>query len=239
MAGRSEPSPSAKRDRRRRLLRQRAPTESGTDFTAGFSVHRARASWRGGAVVVFGLALLVLSFLGPLREVIAEHLKIIAAGVGIALVSGGLVAVSSGRRNSSLVRVTPPDAQAANPARELGEFADRCAGRLRRAYHLQLGLAVAVALMLAAILVWSLAMVTMDRLKYGVALGSGSLAGTIISSAKWQPFDRVVSARRAADRGDVLALGLRQRLRTIDLIADPQARQQAQWEAVRDYTALS
>ncbi|MGE5182197.1 MAG: hypothetical protein ACM31C_09045, partial [Acidobacteriota bacterium] len=72
-----------------------------------------------------------------------------------------------------------------------------------------------------------------------VALGSGSVAGMIISGAKWQPFDRVVTARRAADKGDALALGLRQRLRTIETIVDPQQKQQAQWQAVVDFTQLN
>lgn len=90
-----------------------------------------------------------------------------------------------------------------------------------------------------ALIVWSIIMVTKNKLVYATAFGSGSVAMAILTRWKWQPFDRINDARRLADKADTLATGLRLRMKTISEIKNPTARAKAQWDAVTEYLSYA
>jgi hypothetical protein len=206
----------------------------------------ARAAGRPGAasfvgivvaVVLIGAGLSLLWIFAGSHAVpfVVRHRQVFALGLGAALVCSGLPLLGL------MLRTVPNgklDAQGAEPVSELSHFADRCARRHHVAYRLQLALVVATAVLLLGLVVWSIVLVTLNRLQYGLALGGGSVGGVILTSTKWQPFDRAARARRDADRADVLAVGLRTRLRTIAAIENPLERQRAEWQAIRDFTQL-
>lgn len=131
--------------------------------------------------------------------------------------------------------LAPPNPNTDRPLGELQDLAQRSALRLRSSYRMQLGLSVAVAVIIGAAFVWSVVMVTMRRLSYATLFSGGGLGASVLA-VKWQPFDRVGRARDLAEQADVLATGLRLRMHTIAQIADPAERQEVEWTAVKDYT---
>jgi len=130
------------------------------------------------------------------------------------------------------------DAHSATPLGELEKLAARSVQRLRSAYRIQLALSVAVAIVLGAAVIWAILMVSLNELPYATVLGSSGLGATMLA-ARWQPFDRVGRARFLAEQADILATGLRLRMTTIEQIADPRARQKAEWNAVKEYTEMA
>lgn len=91
---------------------------------------------------------------------------------------------------------------------------------------------------LVALLGWSMYLVSKDKLGYASAFGSTGVGGLIVSKWKWQPFQKMTEATKLAEAADVMAVGLRVRLDTIQQIKSPAARSKAQWEAVHEYTKL-
>jgi hypothetical protein len=126
-----------------------------------------------------------------------------------------------------------------SPVQELKELAERAASRLRAAYRLQLWAVLAVGAIFIALIVWSMVMVSQERILYASAFGSGSVAMMVLTRWKWQPFDRINQARRLADDADILATGLRLRMKTISEITDPVKRSKAQWDAINEYLKRS
>jgi hypothetical protein len=189
------------------------------------------------AVALIGAGLSLLWIFAGSRAVpfLVRHRQAFALGFGAALVCSGFPLLGLMLRTAPNGRLDP---RGAEPVSELSRFADRCAQRHHVAYRLQMTLVVATALLLLGLVVWSIVLVTLNRLQYGIALGGGSAGGVILTSTKWQPFDRAARARKDADRADVLAVGLRTRLRTIAAITDPRERHRAEWEAIRDFTQL-
>ena len=161
----------------------------------------------------------------------------------IAIALGGLAAILLcarllARGIRPLQTIGQLDAESATPLGEIEKLAARSVQRLRSAYQIQLALSVAVAVGVGAAFLWSIVMVSMHEMEYATALGSGGLGATVLA-ARWQPFDRVVRARFLAEQADVLATGLRIRMATIEQIADPRARQKAEWNAVKEYTEMA
>lgn len=195
--------------------------------------------WLPWPAALIGLSVVTLSaiYFREISGLIQQHWKPIGTALATAALIAGIISLSSASASRSPGVVKAPNAESQTPVIELVDFADRCARRSKRAYHVQLGLVFGVAGLLLSLVTWSVVMITMSRLTYGVALGTGSVGGTIVAGQKWQPFDRVNIARRQADHADGLALGLRRRLRTIEQIVDANERQKAEWQAVLDFTA--
>lgn len=127
-------------------------------------------------MIAAGIGILVFAVGREVWEFVAPQLQFIGIGLACALMSGALITLLLARERPTLDAVEAPDPEAIDPARELSDFASRCATRARRAYHLQLGLVVGVAGLLLGLVIWAIAMVSMSRLQYGIALGSGSVA---------------------------------------------------------------
>ena len=68
----------------------------------------------------------------------------------------------------------------------------------------------------------------------GAFFGSGGVGGGALL-AKWQPFDRINTARDQANAAEALAFGYRERLKTIREIPDPKERQAIQWQATKEF----
>jgi hypothetical protein len=181
-------------------------------------------------IVAFAVAV------GPVAlRFFASHWKMVLGSAGAACV-GASVVLLVGRVGASPLRsITPPQVNADDPLQELKDLAERTASRLRTAYRLQLGGVLVVGCLFTALVVWSIVMVSQERILYASAFGSGSVAMLILTSWKWQPFDRINQARRLADNADTLATGLRLRMATISEISDPSERAQMQWNAVAEY----
>jgi hypothetical protein len=172
------------------------------------------------------LAIVVRRFVFPF---VLKHQTAFAIGFGATCIGGGLPLLANAFRPARILPGAHLNPNAEQPVSELSKYAERCATRHHTAYRIQLGMVIAIAILLVAIVIWSVVLVTLNRLQYGVALGSGSVGGLVLTSAKWQPFDRTATARRDVDRADALAVGLRARLQTISAIQDPQQRQLAEW----------
>ena len=121
------------------------------------------------------------------------------------------------------------------PLEELESLAIRTVSRLKTAYQIQITLTCVVAALLLFVVLWSIFMVTQNQLMYATAFSSSGIGMLVLSKWKWQPFERVAEARKLADDADILAAGLRLRIKSISEIVDPKERSQAQWEAVSEY----
>jgi len=174
----------------------------------------------------------VIVEIGIVLGIIAMFVLALAIGVLLIKVLRHMFVVAM----EPLGTVRPPDAHSSAPLSELDRLAGRSVQRLHVAYKLQIGLSMAVAIVIGAAFVWSLIMITFDKIKYATVLGTGGIGATAFA-AKWQPVDRVGRARDLAEQADVLATGLRLRMSTIGQIGDPVARQLAEWTAVKEYTA--
>ncbi len=135
--------------------------------------------------------------------------------------------------------VAPPNVAAEDPLQELKDLAERTASRLRAAYRFQLWTVFAVGAIFITLIVWSMVLVSQNRIVYASAFGSSSVAMMILTQWKWQPFDRINQARRLADNADTLATGLRLRMKTISEIVDPFRRAKAQGNVIDEFLKRS
>jgi hypothetical protein len=167
------------------------------------------------------------------------HWQAILLPIGGVCVGAGAVLLALRIGNSPLLAIAPPDVESKDPLQELRSLAERTASRLRTAYSLQLWAVLIVGSIFIILIIWSMVMVSQQRLLYASAFGSGSVAMVILTQWKWQPFDRINEARKLADNADTIATGLRLRMAAISEIVDPSARAKAQWDAVREYLERS
>lgn len=178
--------------------------------------------------------------IGPIVVRFLEmHWHTILLPVSGACIGSGVILLVTRIETSPLHTVAPPKVDTDDPLQELRELAERTASRLRSAYRLQLWIVLAVGTIFIALIVWSMVMVSQERILYASAFGSSSVAMMILTQWKWQPFDRINSARQLADNADTLATGLRMRMKTISEIVDPSERAKAQWNAVKEYLERS
>jgi hypothetical protein len=126
-----------------------------------------------------------------------------------------------------------------SPLPRLELMALRMAHRHQRAWQVHVALVVGVALVLLAVLVWSIVLATLNQTKAATFLGTGTLGGGVLYTWKWQPFDKMSEARRLADQADLLALAVNERMVTISTISDPAQREKAQWQAALDFLDAS
>ncbi len=185
----------------------------------------------------------IIAGLGPTVRFLGTHWKailLLLGGVlgGVCLGAGAvLAAIRVGV--SPLSSIAPPNVDTEEPLQELKELAERVASRLRAAYRFQLCAVITVGIIFIGLIVWSMIMVSRDRILYASAFGSSSVAMMILTRWKWQPFDRINNARKLADNADTLATGLRMRMKSVSEIADPHERAKAQWDAVKEYLEFS
>lgn len=195
-------------------------------------------SW--GPPLVFLGIIAIAVVVGPaVLRFATMYWKAILLPTGGVCVGAGVVLLLSRIGISSLRTVAPPKANTDDPLKELTDLAQRTGSRLRAAYRLQLWTVLAVGGIFITLIVWTIVMVSKQRLVYASAFGAGSVSMAILTQWKWQPFDRINQARRLADNADTLATGLRLRMKTISEIADPATREKAQWKAVKEYVSLS
>lgn len=187
-----------------------------------------------GGLVAFGLSV------GPsVIPFLQQHWKNILLPTGGACLGAGVVLLVSRLGTAPLLGVDPPNENSDDPLQELKDLAERTSSRLRAAYRFQLSTVVTVGAIFVGLIVWSMVMVSQERILYATVFGSGGVAMAILTQWKWQPFDRIDQARRLADNADTLATGLRLRMKTISEIEDPTKRSEAQWNAVSEYLARS
>ncbi len=204
-----------------------------------FSAHGTRRALVGVVALTGGLICLLILFGAPLYQLLVQHWKSSLLGLGCILLGAGLIVVVRTIEASPLRDVQVPSKFTGEPLEELEQLARRSVSRLRTAYRVQCWIVIGVAIVFVSVVSWSIYMVTQRRLEYGAAFGSGSVGMLILSKWKWQPFDRIANARKLADDADILATGLRLRIGSINEIPDPERRATAQWEAVREYLAVS
>lgn len=207
------------------------------------SVTLSTSRQRGWPVLVASLLLLsgivaLAVTLGPaVYNFLLSHWRSIIIPIGGISVGIGIVLLVNPIGDAPLRDIIPPEKDTEKPLEELKELAERTVNRLRSAYRLQLWTVIIVSCLFVALIIWTVVMVSQERILYASAFGSGSLAMAILSQWKWQPFDRVNQARQSADNADTLSTGLRLRMKTISEINDPTLREQAQWKAVEEYLA--
>jgi MFS family permease len=206
--------------------------------SAEFGEARRHSVWL--VLIALGLLLIgtvaLMTAIGPaVVRFLAIYWQVVLLPTAGVFVGAGIVLLVIRVGASPLRAVAPPKAQTDDPLHELKELAERSASRLRAAYRLQLWTVLAVGAVFIALIVWSMVLVSQERILYASAFGSGSVAMTILARWKWQPFDRINQARKLADDADHLATGLRLRMTTILEISDPSKRSKAQWDAVKEY----
>ena len=204
-----------------------------------------RADW--GAKPRFIALVLLLVGIGFVAFVVGPsvfhflvgHWQSVLLPLGGICAGGGAVLLGSHVGSSPLGSITPPRTDTEDPLKELKDLSERTASRLRSAFRLQLWAVLVVGILFVVLILWSVVMVSQNRILYASAFGSGSLAMLILTQWKWQPFDRINQARRQADNADTLATGLRLRMATISAIPNLTERSRAQWEAVEEYLKSS
>ena len=185
---------------------------------------------------IIGIAITI----GPaVARFFSIHWQAVLLPTAAVCVGAGAVLLVSRIDASPLSSIAPPTAVSEDPLQELRDLAERTVSRLRSAYKFQLSAVVAVGSVFVILIVWSIVMVSQERILYASAFGSGSVAMAILTQWKWQPFDRINEARRLADNADTLATGLRLRMKTVSEITDPSERAKAQWLAVEEYLKQS
>jgi uncharacterized integral membrane protein len=187
------------------------------------------------ALLLIGIIAVAIVIGHAVLAFLAVHWQSILLPVGGVCLGAGAVLLALRVGKSPLRAVAPPNVKSQDPLQELKSLAERTASRLRTAYSLQLWAVIIVGAIFILLIVWSIVMVSQQRLLYASAFGSGSVAMLILTQWKWQPFDRINEARKLADNADTTATGLRLRMTTISEITDPSVREKAQWAAVREY----
>ncbi len=206
---------------------------------------KARVMWRISPFVLLLISLIIgivaLGIvIGPsVFRFVVRNWRILSLCIGAACIGASIVFALSRICFQPIKKIEPPSADTDEPLKELEGLANRTVARLRTAYTVQVSLVVAIFIGFAAIVTWSMVMVSQKRLEYACVFGSGGVAMFVLSRWKWQPFERMAEARRLADQADILSTALRMRIRTIEQISDPAARAKAQWEAAAEYLKLS
>ena len=204
-----------------------APRLYSTESAYGVEYRARRQLWSPvGAVVLLLIGLVTVAIVvGPaLARFFVTHWQAILLPTAGLCVGAGTVLLVSRVGTSPLRAVAPPRADTEDPLQELKNLAERTASRLQSAYRMQLVAVLVVGAIFVTLIVWSVVMVSQNRILYASAFGSGSVAMVILTQWKWQPFDRINQARRLADNADTLATGLRLRMKTISEITDPSKR---------------
>jgi hypothetical protein len=138
---------------------------------------------------------------------------------------------------ASAPRGTPPlpSQETSQPLTDLEKLAQGFRKRHETTFRVLLAFVIAVGVVLFAVLGWAMYMVSRQQALYGTLFGTGGVGTGVLSQWKWQPFDRMNEARRAADDAAVLGAAIGLRLATIGEIKDPDERQKKQWEAAKDF----
>lgn len=205
------------------------------DMAYSESRKRFASSIMGGLIVIAGL-LAIGSVISPkIYEILVTIWKTILLSLGGICIGSGFILMFGRIGKQPLKKVEPPDGTSEQPLAELEHLASRTVSRLRTAYRMQISLITIVSALLLFVVLWSIFMVTKNRLMYATAFGSSGIGMLVLSKWKWQPFERVAEARKLADDADILATGLRLRIKSISEITDPKERAQAQWDAVSEY----
>lgn len=188
-------------------------------------------------IMVLVTGLVAIGFVvGPtLYNLIVAGWKTILLSLGGVCVGSGCILLFGKIGRQPLKNLEPPEGTSDHPLAELERLASRTVSRLKTAYQIQILLICIVAALLLFVVLWSIFMVIQDQLMYATAFGSSGIGMLVLSKWKWQPFEQVTEARKLADDADILAAGLRIRIKSISEIADPKERAQAQWEAVSEY----
>ncbi|MFZ1083361.1 MAG: hypothetical protein WAN35_00195 [Terracidiphilus sp.] len=215
------------------------------DLMPVMEVHRSSFTSIFINIIVLTVFLVGIGFLssivrGPsIFNFLSGHWQSVLLPLGGICAGVGVVLLGSRIGSSPLGSITPPRTDTEDPLRELKDLSERTASRLRSAFSLQISAALAVGILFIILILWSVVMVSQNRILYASAFGSGSVAMLILTQWKWQPFDRINEARKLADNADILATGLRMRMATISAIPDLTERSRAQWQAVEEYLKSS
>lgn len=202
---------------------------------------RVSASRRGGIIFsLIGIVAIGIAVGPPVYDLFCKYWREFLLGLGCACVGAGSILLIRrvGDKPLSDIRLHHHESRE-EPLSELEYLARRSASRLRSAYRIQAYLVCAISMVFIGVVYWSILMVAQRRLEYGVSFGSGGVGMLILSMWKWQPFDRMSKARKLADDADVLATGLRLRIKSISEIKEPEMRADAEWRAVQDYLSMS
>ena len=192
----------------------------------------------GVFILVAGIAAIGFVFGPTIYNFLIGNWKTIFISLGGICIGAGIILIFGRIGKKPLKKVAPPDGTSEDPLSELELLANRTVSRLRTAYRMQVSLIFVVAAILSFVILWilwSIYMVTNNNLAYATAFGSSSIGMLALSRWKWQPFERVAEARKLADDADILATGLRLRIKSICQITDPKERSQAQWDAISEY----
>lgn len=185
-------------------------------------------------IVVIGI------IVGPaVFNFVAGHWNVLLLCLGAALVGAAIVLGFSRFGSQPLRNVAPPVPDTNEPLKELEKLAERSTARFKTAYRIQVSFVIGVFVGFAALVSWSMFMVSQKRVAYASAFGSSGAAMLVFSKWKWQPFERMSEARRLSDQADALATALRLQIMTMEEIKDPVARAKAQWKTVAEYIKLS
>jgi hypothetical protein len=200
-----------------------------------YSPARMSRSFIAPILLLVGIGALAIAVGPAVGRFLALYWQAVVIPAGAMCIGAGIVLLVGRLGAAPLRNVDPPQLGSDDPLKELKQLAERTASRLRTAYRLQLWAVLAVGGIFLGLVIWSMVLVSQDRILYASAFGSGSVAMLVLTRWKWQPFDRINQARRLADNADTLATGLRLRMSTISEITDPSERARAQWDAVGEY----
>lgn len=189
----------------------------------------------GALILIAGLVAIGIVIGPTLYRILVTCWKTILLSLGGVCIGSGFILMFGRIGKQPLKKVEPPDGTSDQPLAELERLASRTVSRLRTAYQIQISLICIVAALLLFVILWSVFMVTQNRLMYATAFGSSGIGMLALSKWKWQPFERVAEARKLTDDADILTTGLRLRIKSISEIIDPKERAQAQWDAVSEY----
>ncbi|MCD4678129.1 MAG: hypothetical protein K8S18_19375 [Desulfobacula sp.] len=189
----------------------------------------------GVLILIAGIVAIGFVFGSTLYKILIGNWKTIFISLGGICIGAGIILIFGRIGKKPLKKIEPPDGTSEEPLTELERLANRTVSRLRTAYRIQVSLISVVAAILCFVILWSIYMVTNNRLAYATAFGSSSIGMLALSKWKWQPFERVAEARKLTDDADILATGLRLRINSISQITDPKERAQAQWNAISEY----
>ena len=189
----------------------------------------------GALILIAGIVAIGFVFGPTLYKILIGNWKTIFISLGGICIGAGIILIFGRIGKKPLKKIEPPDGTSEEPLTELERLANRTVSRLRTAYRIQVSLISVVAAILCFVILWSIYMVTNNRLAYATAFGSSSIGMLALSKWKWQPFERVAEARKLTDDADILATGLRLRINSISQITDPKERAQAQWVAISEY----